>query len=155
MKDINIVLIEPQIHANTGNIARTCAVIGASLHLVKPLGFSVDDRHLRRAGLDYWDKLKITYYENTDDFFEKNAGEEMYFFSARGLRSFAEVNYPDRVFIVFGKEDTGLPDEMIKAHIDRTLRIPMRPGVRCLNLSNSAAVAVYEILRQDGYDGLS
>ena len=155
MKDINIVLIEPQIHANTGNIARTCAVTGASLHLVKPLGFSIDDRHLRRAGLDYWDKLSITYYENTGEFFEKNAGEQMYFFSAKGKRSFAEISYPDRVFIVFGKEDTGLPDELIEKNTDRTLRIPMRPGVRCLNLSNSAAIAVYEILRQDGYDGMS
>lgn len=154
MKDINIVLIEPLIHANTGNIARTCAVTGASLHLVKPLGFSVDDRHLKRAGLDYWDKLNITYYESTADFFDKNRGETMYFFSAKGKYPFSCAEYPDRVFIVFGREDTGLDEKIIRENYENTLRIPMREGVRCLNLSNSAAIAVYEILRRDGYPGL-
>jgi len=154
MSNINIVLIEPQIHANTGNIARTCAVTGAALHLVKPLGFSIDDRHLKRAGLDYWNMLDITVYENAEEFFEKNEGEEMFFFSAKGERSFSETVYPERVFIIFGKEDTGLPVELLKRHHDRCVRIPMRKGARCLNLSNSAAIAVYEILRQRDYKGL-
>ncbi len=154
MADINIVLIEPQIHANTGNIARTCAVTGAALHLVKPLGFSLDDRHLRRAGLDYWDKLDISYYENKEEFFEKNKDAEMYFFTARAKKSFSSVSYPKGAFIVFGKEDTGLAQEIVDKYFDRCVRIPMREGVRCLNLSNSAAIAVYEILRQQKYEGM-
>ena len=151
MSDINIVLIHPQIHANTGNIARTCAVTGASLHLVKPLGFSLDDKHLRRAGLDYWDKLDIHYYESTEEFFEKNQNSPMYFFSARANKSFSRIEYPKGVFIVFGQEDTGLSPEILSSHRESCVRIPMRRSVRCLNLSNSAAIAVYEILRQWDY----
>ena len=155
MKSINIVLIEPLIHANTGNVARTCAVTGAALHLVKPLGFSIDDRHLKRAGLDYWDKLDITIYENKDEFFEINKDESFYYFSKKGKRSFSEIEYPERAFIVFGREDVGLPDELLEKNEDRCVRIPMVSDVRCLNLSNSVAVAVYEIARQKGYAGLS
>jgi len=154
MSDINIVLVEPQIHYNTGNIARTCAVTGASLHLVKPLGFSVEDKHLKRAGLDYWDKLDITYYESKEDFFEKNADKEMYFFSARSKNSFYQVRYPKGVYIVFGKEDTGLDQSILDKYAAKCVRIPMRSSLRCLNLSNSVAVAAYEILRQWDYSCL-
>lgn len=154
MSNINIVLFEPQIHANTGNIARSCAVTGASLHLVKPLGFSLDDRHLKRAGLDYWDKLDIHYYENTNEFLSLHEKDELYFFSSKGRRYFSDVRYPENVYLIFGKEDTGLSDKIIEKYSDRCLRIPMREGVRCLNLSNSAAIALYEVLRQRGYTGL-
>ena len=154
MSDINIVLIEPEIHQNTGNIARTCAVTGASLHLVKPLGFSTDDKLLKRAGLDYWNKLDITYYENTADFFEKNKNEQMYFFSAKAAKRHTAVEYPKRVFLVFGKESCGLDPNILRENYDRSLRIPMKRTLRCLNLSNSVAVALYEVLRQRDFEGL-
>ena len=155
MSDINIVLIEPEIHQNTGNIARTCAVTGASLHLVKPLGFSTDDKLLKRAGLDYWDKLDITYYENYSDFILKNPNAELYFFSARGNICYADVRYPENVYLVFGKESVGLPEELVRENFERCLRIPMLPTLRCHNLSNSVAIAVYEVLRQRGFADLT
>jgi len=155
MSDINIVLIEPEIHQNTGNIARTCAVTGASLHLVKPLGFSTDDKLLKRAGLDYWDKLDITYYENQKEFFEKNKDEQMFFFSAKGAANYTKTEYPKRVFLVFGKESCGLDGDLLRANYDKTLRIPMLDTLRCLNLSNSVAIAVYEVLRQRDFGELS
>ena len=155
MSNINIVLIEPEIHQNTGNIARTCAVTGAALHLVKPLGFSTDDKLLKRAGLDYWNKLDITYYENKSEFFEKNKGEEMYFFSTKGAKNYTGVEYPTRVFLIFGKESCGLDPDLLRENYDKTLRIPMLETLRCLNLSNSVAVAVYEVLRQRDFDELS
>ena len=154
MADINIVLIEPEIPQNTGNIARTCAATGASLHLVKPMGFEIDDAKLKRAGLDYWHQLDITYYENSDEFFEKNKGEEMYFFSTKSKASHVTPVYPRRVFLVFGKETKGLPESLLKDNLDRCVRIPMRDGLRSLNLSNSAAIAVYEVLRQRNFDNL-
>lgn len=154
MADINIVLIEPEIPQNTGNIARTCAATGASLHLVKPMGFEIDDAKLKRAGLDYWHQLDITYYENSDEFFEKNKGEEMYFFSTKSKASHVTPVYPKRVFLVFGKETKGLPESLLKDNLDRCVRIPMRDGLRSLNLSNSAAIAVYEVLRQRNFDNL-
>ena len=154
MADINIVLIEPEIPQNTGNIARTCAATGASLHLVKPMGFEIDDAKLKRAGLDYWHQLDITYYENSDEFFEKNRGEEMYFFSTKSKASHVTPVYPKRVFLVFGKETKGLPESLLKDNLDRCVRIPMRDGLRSLNLSNSAAIAVYEVLRQRNFDNL-
>ncbi|MBR0028388.1 MAG: tRNA (uridine(34)/cytosine(34)/5-carboxymethylaminomethyluridine(34)-2'-O)-methyltransferase TrmL [Clostridia bacterium] len=152
--DINIALIEPEIPQNTGNIARTCAAVGASLHLVKPLGFEIDDRKLKRAGLDYWDKLDITYYENLSDFLEKNKNEAMYFFTTKGKQTYADVTYPKRVFIVFGKETKGLPEELLYANPQKCVRIPMRDTLRSLNLSNSVAVATYEVLRQRNFEGL-
>ncbi len=151
MNKINICLIEPEIPQNTGNIARTCAVIGASLHLVEPMGFKIDSAKLKRAGLDYWDKLDIHYYENYEEFFEKNKGEAMYFFTKKGKRCYTDVNYPDRVFLVFGKETKGLCDDILTRFSDDTVRIPMLPTLRCLNLSNCAAVASYEVLRQWGF----
>ncbi len=152
--DINIALIEPEIPQNTGNIARTCAAVGASLHLVKPLGFEIDDKKLKRAGLDYWDKLDITYYDGLDDFLEKNREEKMFFFTTKAKQSYTDVKYPDRVFIVFGKETKGLPEELLYANPEKCVRIPMRDTLRSLNLSNSVAVAVYEVLRQRDFEGL-
>ena len=155
MTDLNIVLIEPEIPQNTGNIARTCAVTGAALHLVYPLGFSVDSAHLKRAGLDYWDKLSITYYDSLDDFMSKTAGEAKFYFTTKAPRSFTEVSYPDRTFIVFGKETAGLPESLLAANYENCVRIPMRSELRCLNLSNAAAVGAYEYYRQHGFEGLS
>ena len=154
MYRINIVLHEPEIPQNTGNIARTCAATGASLHIIKPMGFAIDDRKLKRAGLDYWDKLDITYYENYEDFLGQNQNAELYFFSAHGKNSYADITYPDNAFLIFGRESVGLPKELVEANIDRSVRIPMRKTLRCLNLSNSVAIAVYEVLRQNNFGGL-
>lgn len=154
MNDINIVLVEPEIPQNTGNIARTCAATGASLHLVKPLGFEIDDRKLKRAGLDYWDKLDITYYESLDDFFAKNPAADFYCFTTKARHVYSDISYPKRVFLMFGKETKGLPEELLFANPDRCVRIPMRDTLRSLNLSNSAAIAVYEVFRQRGFEGL-
>lgn len=154
MKPVNIVLLEPEIPQNTGNIARTCAATGAALHLIKPLGFAIDDRKLKRAGLDYWHELDITYYENLADFTAKNPGAEIYYFSTKAPRAYTEIAYPTPVFLMFGRETRGLPEELIEAHLDRTVRIPMRENLRSLNLSNSVAVGVYEVFRQHGFDTL-
>ena len=155
MKDINIVLHQPEIPQNTGNIARTCAATGAALHLIKPLGFEIDDKKLKRAGLDYWHLLDITYYESEEEFFEKNAGEAIYCFSTKAPRKHTDVTYPKRVFLMFGKETAGLPEALLAKHADTAVRIPMLPNLRSLNLSNSAAVAVYEVLRQRDFEGLA
>ena len=154
MKNINIVLHCPEIPQNTGNIARTCAATGAALHLIKPLGFEIDDRKLKRAGLDYWHLLDITYYENEEEFFEKNKGENIYYFSTKAPRAFTEIDYPERVFLMFGRETRGLPEELLAQNPETTVRIPMLANLRSLNLSNSAAVAVYEVLRQRNFEGL-
>ena len=151
---INIVLYSPEIPQNTGNISRTCAVTGARLHIIKPIGFEISDRTLKRAGLDYWDKLDVTYYDNYEDFMTKNPEGKKYYFSAHGAHSFAEVDYPDGVYLIFGRESVGLPKELIAENTESTLRIPMRKTLRCLNLSNSVAIAVYEVLRRSGYEGL-
>ncbi len=148
MARLNIVLVEPEIPQNTGNIARTCAATGARLHLVKPMGFTVDDRKLKRAGLDYWHFLDITYYENLDDFFEKTSGGAYFFFSTKGTHRYSDVTYPDNCYLLFGKETKGLPEELLMKHPQSTLRIPMIDEARSLNLSNSAAIAAYEVLRQ-------
>ena len=154
MKQLNIVLVEPEIPQNTGNIARTCAATGARLHIIKPMGFAVDDKKLKRAGLDYWYLLDITYYENLDDFFAKNAGGKFFYFTTKGRKPHSDVQYPDGAYLVFGKETKGLPEDLIYQNPDRAVRIPMRDHLRCLNLSNSVAVAVYEVLRQHGFSGL-
>lgn len=151
---INIVLLCPEIPQNTGNISRTCAVTGARLHIIKPIGFEISDRTLKRAGLDYWDKLDVTYYEKYEDFLRQNEGEEMFFFSAHGKMTHTEINYPDGVFLIFGRESVGLPRELVESNFDRSVRIPMIKTLRCLNLSNSVAIAVYEVLRQKNFDGL-
>ncbi len=151
MRKINIVLYSPEIPQNTGNISRTAAVTGAHLHIIRPIGFEISDRTLKRAGLDYWDKLTVFYYDSYEDFLEKNEGAELYFFSAKAKNSYADIVYPDNAFFVFGKESVGLPEELIRENTERCVRIPMLPAVRCLNLSNSVAVAVYEFLRQGGF----
>jgi len=152
--DINIVLVEPEIPQNTGNIARTCAATGAALHLIRPLGFEIDDRKLKRAGLDYWDKLDITYYDGLSDFFYKHPSAEFFCFTTKARRCYTDVFYPKPVFLLFGKETKGLPEEFLHENPERCVRIPMRDTLRSLNLSNSAAIAVYEVLRQRGFDGL-
>ena len=154
MKKVNIVLYSPEIPQNTGNISRTAAVTGASLHLIRPFGFEISDRTLKRAGLDYWDKLEIFYYDNWEDFVSKNPDAEMYFFTSKGKRSYTAPDYPDNVYLVFGRETSGLPEEITSPYPDRCVRIPMRKTLRCLNLSNAVAIAVYEALRQDDFEGL-
>ena len=153
----NIVLYEPEIPQNTGNIARTCAATGASLHIIKPMGFTIDDRKLKRAGLDYWDKLDITYYENYEEFCNKHpeAMGATYYFTTKAPKAYTEVEpYPDNVFIMFGKETKGLPEELLYNNREYCVRIPMRDTLRSLNLSNSVAIAVYEILRTWDFEGL-
>lgn len=153
MKDINIVLHEPEIPQNTGNIARTCAAVGASLHIIKPIGFEISDRTLRRAGLDYWHLLDVYYYENLADFFSKNPGCNFYCFSTKSPRCYTDVKYSSPVYLMFGKETRGLPEDFLAENIDRCVRIPMRENLRSLNLSNSVAIGVYEVLRQSGFRG--
>ena len=151
---LNIVLVEPEIPSNTGNISRTCAVTGAALHLVYPLGFSIDEKHMRRAGLDYWDKLDVFEYKNLDDFFTRNEGGEFFFFSTKAKKSYTEVKYPEDAYLIFGKETKGLPEPLIFSNMERAVRIPMRKTLRCLNLSNSVALAAYEYFRQYDFKGL-
>ncbi|MBO4467950.1 MAG: tRNA (uridine(34)/cytosine(34)/5-carboxymethylaminomethyluridine(34)-2'-O)-methyltransferase TrmL [Clostridia bacterium] len=153
MAVINIVMVEPEIPQNTGNVARTCAATGARLHLVGPMGFKIDDRKLKRAGLDYWHFLDITYYNDLDDFFAKNSGD-FFFFTTKGRKVHSEVTYPDNCYLFFGKETKGLPEELLIKNKDSCLRIPMAGEIRSLNLSNSVAIAVYEVLRQWDYPAL-
>ena len=152
---IHIVLHHPEIPQNTGNIARTCAATGASLHLIRPLGFEIDSAKLKRAGLDYWDKLDITYYDGDEDFFARHKGDAIYFFSSKAPRSYTATVYPPEAYLMFGCETRGLPEEMLAANRDACVRIPMREGLRCLNLSNAVAVAVYEVLRQNDFSMLT
>ncbi|MBR1739185.1 MAG: tRNA (cytidine(34)-2'-O)-methyltransferase [Ruminococcus sp.] len=152
---LNIVLVEPQIPQNTGNISRTCAVTGAALHLVEPLGFEITDSKLKRAGLDYWDKLEIHRYGSFGEFAEQNDGA-FYYFTTKGRSTHSDMSYPEDipVYLIFGREDKGLPEELLYQNPDRCVRIPMRKTLRSLNLSNSAAIAVYEVLRQWDYPDL-
>ncbi len=154
MAELNIVMIEPEIPQNTGNVARTCAATGAKLHLVGPMGFKIDDKKLKRAGLDYWHYLDITYYNNTEDFFDKNKDGEFFYFTTKGRHTHSDVSYPDNAYLVFGKETKGLPEELLIENPDRCVRIPMQEEIRSLNLSNSIAIAVYETLRQWDYPKL-
>lgn len=150
----HIVLYQPEIPQNTGNIARTCAVTGARLHIIKPMGFSVDDRYLRRAGLDYWDKLDLTYYESLDDFFAKTAGARLYFSTTKAQKNYCDAAFQDGDYIMFGRESAGIPDEVLAQHLSRCIRIPMRNTLRSLNLSNSVAIVLYEALRQTNFHDL-
>lgn len=154
MIHINIVLHEPEIPQNTGNIARTCAATGASLHLIEPLGFSLDEKQLKRAGLDYWDKLDVHVYSNLEDFHQKNPDAEIYYFSKKAKRVYSDIAYPDNVYLMFGKETKGIPEDVLKAHEERCVRMPMREGLRSLNLSNTVAIATYEVLRQHDFEDL-
>ena len=152
---INIVLVEPEIPPNTGNISRTCAITGAKLHLVKPLGFSIDDKHVKRAGLDYWDHLDMEIHESLD-FLKKYGDRKLFLATTHGGVCYTDVHYDAGCFILFGKETAGLPKDLIAAHPDTAVRIPMgdHPDLRSLNLSNSAAIVLYEALRQHGFPGL-
>ncbi len=153
--NINIVLVEPEIPQNTGNISRTCAATNCSLHMVKPFGFELSDKHLKRAGLDYWQYLDVHYYENLAEFFEKNKGGNFYFMSTKGDKVYSEASFKDGDFLIFGKESHGLPEPLLKDNYDKTLRIPMYGNLRSLNLSNSVALTLYEALRQNNFEGLN
>lgn len=148
-------MVEPEIPQNTGNVARTCAATGARLHLVKPMGFEIDDKKLKRAGLDYWHLLDITYYESLDEFMEIHKDDKMFYFTTKAPRAYTEVDFPDDVYLLFGKETKGLPESLLKEHYDdRCVRIPMIDEARSLNLSNAVAIATYEFLRQKNFDKL-
>ena len=155
---LNIVLVEPEIPQNTGNIARTCAALGAKLHLVKPLGFEINDKYLKRAGLDYWDKLDIEEHTSFSKFLEKYKPEEnnMFFVTTKGKNVYSDVDYSemDEVFCLFGKETKGLPEDILQKYLSKTIRIPMRETLRSLNLSNSVAIVAYDIFRQAKFDNL-
>ena len=155
---LNIVMVEPEIPQNTGNIARTCAAIGAKLHLVKPLGFEISDKYLKRAGLDYWDKLTIEMHENLQEFLEKYPPEknDMYFATTKGKQCYSDMDYTksEEVFLLFGKETKGLPEDLLQKYIQNTIRIPMKEHLRSLNLSNSVAIVAYEVFRQVGFEQL-
>lgn len=150
----HIVLVEPEIPANTGNIARTCAVTGARLHLVEPLGFSISDKHLKRAGLDYWPYLDVQVYKNLDEFFQATDGGRYYFCSTKAKTSYHQASFEDGCYLMFGKETKGLPEELIFSGRGQAVRIPMKPGLRSLNLSNAVNIVLYEALRQHGFAGL-
>ncbi len=155
MPTLNIVLVEPEIPQNTGNISRTCAATGARLHLVGPMGFTLDDKKMKRAGLDYWNLLDITVYENWEEFCAKNDGP-LFCFSTKAAHIHSDMTYPDGAYLVFGRETKGLPEELILENLDRAVRLPMLndDAARSLNLSNAVAVGVYEVLRQWGYPSL-
>ena len=151
---LNIVLVEPEIPQNTGNIARTCACVGARLHLVEPMGFRATERNLRRAGCDYWDEVEIVRWPCADAFFEAHAADELHLFTGSARRSYADVAYGTDAFLVFGRESRGLDPDVLDRFASRCVRIPMREGLRSLNLSNAVAIAAYEALRQQGWPGL-
>lgn len=151
---ISIVLVEPEIPENTGNISRTCACTGMPLYLVGKLSFEITQSRVKRAGLDYWDKLQIEHVPELSVLTDRFGEEKFFYFSSKAVRSYTDVEYPEDAFLVFGKETKGLPPELVAAHPDRALRIPMRPALRCLNLSNSVAVAAYEALRRFDFFGM-
>lgn len=155
---LNVVLVEPEIPQNTGNIARTCAATGAKLHLVHPLGFSINEKAVKRAGLDYWDKLDIEEHDSFEKFLDKyNPNENnMFFVTTKGKHVYSEPKYKgmEEIFILFGKETKGLPEDILQKYINKTIRIPMRPTLRSLNLSNSVSIVVYEIFRQNEFENL-
>ena len=152
---LNLCLFHPEIPQNTGNIARTCAVTGAILHLIRPLGFDISEKAVRHAGLDYWDKLEIRIHNTLDELLKEADGNPVYFFSKKGSRVFSDINYSieKNTYFIFGPESTGSDDEILSAYKEQIVRIPMKSGVRCLNLSNSVAVAAYEYYKQTGYPG--
>ena len=151
---LNIVLVEPEIPQNCGNIARTCAATGCTLHLIRPLGFDISEKAVRRAGLDYWSQVTVVDYENLDDFFARNDVKQMWCLSTKAPRCYTEAQFSDGCYLFFGKETKGLPEEFLDRHYDSCVRIPMLPDTRSLNLSNAVAVTVFEALRQLSYPGL-
>ena len=148
---INIVLLEPEIPANTGNIGRTCVATGTRLHLIEPLGFSLSEKALKRAGMDYWADLDVTTYVDYEDFLARNPGAQIFYATTKGRHIYSDASYPDGCYIMFGKESAGIPEEILKEHPDTWVRIPMIGETRSLNLSNSVAVVLYEALRQQGF----
>ena len=150
---INIVLVEPEIPQNTGNIARTCAAIGATLHIVKPIMFDISDKAVKRAGLDYWQYMSLRVYENRSVFFTEHEGNEFFYCSTKAKILYTDVVYPDDVWLVFGSETRGLPEDIIFSNYDRAIRIPMLENIRSLNLANSVAVVAYEVVRQKNGSG--
>ena len=151
---LNIVLVEPEIPQNCGNIARTCAATGCRLHLIRPLGFDISEKAVRRAGLDYWSKVEVLDYENLQDFFVKNQVKQMWCLSTKAPRCYTEANFKEDCYLFFGKETKGLPEVFLDEHYDECIRIPMLPDTRSLNLSNAVAITVYEALRQLSFPGL-
>lgn len=154
MQMLNVVLVEPEIPQNCGNIARTCAATGCRLHLIRPLGFDISEKAVRRAGLDYWHMVEVLDYENLEDFFRKNDVKHMWCLSTKAPRCYTEAAYEEDCYLFFGKETRGLPEDFLREHFDRCVRIPMREEARSLNLSNAVAVTVFEALRQLSYPGL-
>ena len=154
MAKLNIVLYEPEIPANTGNIGRTCVATGTSLHLIEPLGFSLSEKALKRAGMDYWQDLDVKRYVNWEDFLEKNPGAKIYMATTKGRHVYTEVNYEPDCFIMFGKESAGIPEEILVNYEETCIRIPMLDKIRSLNLSNSVSIVLYEALRQNNYAGM-
>lgn len=152
---LNIVLHEPEMPANTGNIGRTCVAAGARLHLIEPLGFSINDKMVKRAGLDYWDKLDVTVYDDFNDFCERNPGAKIYMAATKAHKTYTEVSYEPDCYIMFGKESAGIPEEILVDHEDTCVRIPMIGDIRSLNLSNSVAIVLYEALRQNNFDHMN
>ena len=151
---LNIVLVEPEIPQNCGNIARTCAATGCRLHLIRPLGFDISEKAVRRAGLDYWNLVEVKDYENLEDFFSKNQVTQMWCLSTKAPRSYAEADFQDGCYLFFGKETKGLPEPFLEEHRDACIRLPMREEARSLNLSNAVAITVYEAMRQLSFPGL-
>ena len=151
---LNIVLVEPEIPANTGNIARTCAATGARLHLIRPLGFDISEKAVRRAGLDYWHLVDVRVYDNLEDFFAKNDVRQLCCLSTKAPRCYTEAEFSEDCYLLFGKETKGLPEDFLEAHRDQCVRIPMRSEARSLNLSNAVAITVFEALRQTGFANL-
>lgn len=152
---INIVLLEPEIPANTGNIGRTCVAAGARLHLIEPMGFQINEKQVRRAGLDYWDKLDYRIYDSYPDFLQKNPGAKIYMATTKAKQVYSEVSYEEDCYIMFGKESAGIPEEILVEHKETAVRIPMFGNIRSLNLGNSVAVVLYEVLRQHGFENLN
>lgn len=151
---LNIVLHEPEIPSNTGNIGRTCVAAGLRLHLIEPMGFQINDKMLKRAGLDYWDKLDVTIYDDYNDFLAKNPGAKIYMATTKSKQKYTDVQYEEDAYIMFGKESAGIPEEILLDNKETCVRIPMMPGERSLNLSNSVAIVAYEALRQQGFPAL-
>ena len=153
---LNIVLLEPEMPANTGNIGRTCCATGTRLHLIEPMGFRINDKMLKRAGLDYWEHLDVTVYDCLDDFFEKNpdAVGKMFMATTKSKKNYSDVSYPDNAYIMFGKESAGIPEKILVDNQDTCIRIPMNENIRSLNLSNSVAIVLYEALRQNDFAGM-
>lgn len=148
---MNVVLLEPEIPSNTGNIGRTCVATGSRLHLIEPLGFRLNEKAIRRAGMDYWDQLDVTRYINFEEFLEKNPGAKLYMASTKAPRSYTDVHYEPDCYLMFGKESAGIPEEILLRYQERAVRIPMIEGTRSLNLGNSVAIVLYEALRQNGF----